>query len=151
MEVPETLVARRKARDDAGESAAAAASARKALVAELDAAKAALAGAERSVREAALAIVLAEKERIAARLDATKKELWKDVQLLRGLSQSWFPTGQDQAPRPARLSPQMLAAIEVQEPQYAPLLRPEARYAAAWKAFYSALLADPEATFDGVL
>jgi hypothetical protein len=43
----------------------------------------------------------------------------------------------------------MLAAIEVQEPQYPPLLRPEARCTAAWKAFHTALLADPEAIFKG--
>jgi hypothetical protein len=70
IEVPESLIARRRACAEAGESAAAAASAREALSKELDAAKAALADAERSTREAALAIVLGEAARITARLDA---------------------------------------------------------------------------------
>jgi hypothetical protein len=59
------------------------------------------------------------------------------------------PTGEDQAPRPVRLSPQILAAIEVQEPQYPPLSRPETKQAAAWRSFHTALLSDADATWDG--
>jgi hypothetical protein len=148
MEVPESLIARRQACAEASESAAAAASAREVLSKELAAAKAALADAERSVREAALTVLLAEAERIAARLDLAKRESWRLASVLNGLDQLRLPSGADQAPRPVR-SPQVQAALDAQEPQYPPLENPETKYAAAWRAYHTALLADPEATLEG--
>jgi hypothetical protein len=149
MAVPESLIARRRACAEARESAAAAASARKALSDELDEAKSALADAERSAREAALAIVLGEAERIASQLDAAKRETWDLSNKLRGFGRLWVPTGPEQTPKPVRLPPQVQAALDAQEPQHPPLMNPETKHAAAWRAYHAALLADPEATFGG--
>jgi hypothetical protein len=146
MDLPKSLIARRQAWAEATESAAAAASARKALVAEFDAAKAALMGAERNVREAALTILLAEAERVAVLLDASKKETWALANVLRGFAKIWVPTGADGEPRHVRLSPAVQAALNLQEPQSVPTMRPEATHAATWRRLQTALLTDPEAT-----
>jgi hypothetical protein len=148
MEVPESLIARRQACTEATESGAAAASVRKALSKELDSAKAALADAERSVKEAALTIVLEEAERVATYLDAARREVWRLATQLRGLGEVWLPTGKDQAPRPVRLSPPVLAVLNAQEPQYPPAMRPEIKQSAAWRAFHTALLTDPDKTWE---
>jgi hypothetical protein len=47
------------------------------------------------------------------------------------------------------MSPQALAALNAQEPQYPPSMRPEVKQAAMWRSFHTALLADPEVTFEG--
>jgi hypothetical protein len=93
--------------------------------------------------------VLEEAQRIAARLDAAKRVVWRLEAQLRGLGDLWLPTGTDQAPRPVRLSPEVHAALFAQEPQYPPLHRPEIAQAAAWRAFHAALLVDPKATWGG--
>jgi hypothetical protein len=148
MALPDRLVARRKACAEAAESAAAAASARKALIDELEGAKASLATAERSVNQAALPILLAEAERVAARLEASKQQTWALANVLRGFTEVWVPTGADGAPRPVPRSPAVLAALNLQEPQCVPSMRPEAKQAAVWRAFYTALLTDPEKTWE---
>ena len=148
MDVPEDLIARRKARDEASENVSAAHAAYKALSGDLTAAKSALARAERGANEAALSVVVEEAGRIAPRLDAAKREVWQLTYQLRGLSELWLPIGADQTPRPVHLSPQVLAALLAEEPQYPPLMRPEAKQGAAWRSFHTALLADPEAKFE---
>jgi hypothetical protein len=67
---------------------------------------------------------------------------------LRGLAELWLPTGADQTPRPVRLPPGA-GRVSAEEPQHPPLMRPEAKQAAAWRSFHVALLADPEAAFEG--
>jgi hypothetical protein len=57
--------------------------------------------------------------------------------------------GPNQSPKPVRLSPQVQAALSVQEPQYPPSMRPKVKQAAAWRSFYAALRANPDATFEG--
>jgi hypothetical protein len=116
---------------------------------DVDAAKAALADAERSASEAALLIVLQEAERVAARLDAAHREVWHLASQLHGLGQLFLPTGANRTPKPVQLSSKVQAALFAKEPQYAPSMRPELKQAAAWRAFHAALLADPEATFEG--
>jgi hypothetical protein len=111
MEVPASLIARRQACADASESAAAAASAREKLSAELDAASAALADAEHSASGAALAIVLAESEGVAARLDAAQREVWRLTSQLRGLEQLFLPTGANRTSKPVQLSSKVQAAL----------------------------------------
>jgi hypothetical protein len=146
VDVPENL---RRARDDASENVTAAKSTCRTLSDELNAAKAALADKECGASDAASSVLYEEAGRIAARLDAAKREVWQLAYQLRGLTQLFLPTGTDPTPRPVRLSPPVLAALELGEPQHPPLMRPEVRQAAAWRAFHSALLADPEATFGG--
>jgi hypothetical protein len=148
MALPDRLVARRKACADAAESAAAAASARKALIADLEAAKRTLADAERAVRQAALPLVLAEAERVAALLDCSKKRTWALANVIRGLTEVWVPTGASGALRPVPMSPAVLAALDLQEPQCVPSMRPEEKQAAVWRAFYTALLTDSEKTWE---
>lgn len=149
MDVPESLIARRKSRDEASDRVSAARSACKALSGELNAAKSVLARAERNASEAAISVVVEEAERIAPRLDAAKREAWLLTYQLRGLSELWLPTGLEKTPRPVHLSPQVLAALYLEEPQFPPLMRPEAKQGAAWRSFHTALLSDPEATFEG--
>jgi hypothetical protein len=47
-----------------------------------------------------------------------------------------------------RLPPKVHAALNAQEPQYPPSMRPEIKEAAAWRAFHAALLTDPDATWE---
>jgi hypothetical protein len=148
MALPDRLVARRKACTDAAESAATAASARKALMDELEAAQASLAAAERSVNQAVLPILLAEAERVAAFLEASKQRTWALTNVLRGFTELWVPTGADGTPRPVPVSPLVVAALDLQEPQCVPSMRPEAKQAAVWRAFCTALLTDPEKTWE---
>jgi hypothetical protein len=42
------------------------------------------------------------------------------------------------------------AALNLQEPQCVPSMRPEAKQAAVWRAFYTALLTDSEKTWEEV-
>jgi hypothetical protein len=147
MAIPESLIARRKACEEATQSAAAAASARKALIDELEGAKASLATAERSVNQAALPILLAEAEHVAALLQASKQQTWALANVLRGFTEIWVPTGVDGALRPVPMSPAVRAALDLQEPQCVPSMRPEAKQAAVWRAFYTALLTDSAKTW----
>jgi hypothetical protein len=149
MDLPENLIACRKSRDEASENVTAAQFACEALINDLDEAKAVLADAERSAREAALSVMFEEAGRIAERLDAAKREMWRLSATLHGLSQIWLPTGTDRTQRPVPLSPQVLAALAAEEPQTPPNQRPEAQAEAAWRSFHTALLADPEVTFEG--
>jgi hypothetical protein len=55
-------------------------------------------------------ILLAEAERVAALLDASKKKTWAFANVLRGFSELRLPTGPDGALRPVRLSPAVQAA-----------------------------------------
>jgi len=146
VDVPENF---RRARDDASENVTAAKSTFRTLSDDLDAARAALTDKECGARDAASSVLFEEAGRIAVRLDAAKREVWQLAYQLRGLTQLFLPSGTDQTPRPVRLSPQVLAALELGEPQHPPLMRPEAKQAGAWRAFHTALLADPEAKFGG--
>jgi hypothetical protein len=114
----------------------------------VDAAKVALAEAERSASEAASSVMSEEAERVATYLDAARREVWRLEAQLHGLSELWLPTGKGQAPRPVRLTPQVLGALSAQEPQYPPSMRPEIKQAAAWRSFHAALLADPAVRWD---
>jgi hypothetical protein len=76
LEIPENLIARRKARDEASESVRAAQAACKALSDEFAAAKSALARAERGVIKGALSVLVVEAGRIGPRPDAAKREVW---------------------------------------------------------------------------
>jgi hypothetical protein len=80
---------------------------------ELDAAKAALADAERSAREAALSVMSEEAGRIAERLDAAKREMWALSNKLRGLAQIWLPSGTNQTLKPTldEILPMQLSLI----------------------------------------
>jgi hypothetical protein len=148
-DVPKHLIARRKARDETREEVSAAKAACNALSDELATVKATLVEADIGASEATLPVMLEEAERVATYLDAARREVWRLETQIRGLGELWLPTGKDQAPRPVRLSPQVLAALSAQEPQYPPLMRPEVKQAAAWRSFHTALLADPKVTWDG--
>ena len=50
--------------------------------------------------------------------------------------------------RAVRLSRKLLDALSPVEPQYPPSMRPEIKQAAAWRAFRTALLSDPHATWE---
>ena len=148
-DLPKGLIARRQARDKTIEEIGAAKVACKALSAELDAAKAALSEAERGASESAASVMSEEAEqRVTVYLDAARREVWRLESQLRGLGEVWLPTGENQAPRPVRLSPKVHAALNAQEPQYPALMRPEIKQAAAWRAFHTALLTDPDATWE---
>jgi hypothetical protein len=43
----------------------------------------------------------------------------------------------------------VLAALDLQEPQFVPTMRPETKQAAAWRSFHTALLSNADATWDG--
>jgi hypothetical protein len=148
MGVPENLIARRQARDEAGEEVSAAQSTCKALSTELTSAKAALAEAERGVREAALLVLFEEAERIAARLEVAKREVWRLANQLRGLGRLWAPSGSNNSLRPVQLSPAVLTALVLDEPQHPPLMPPDAEDAARWRLFQDRLLTDPEVMFE---
>jgi hypothetical protein len=147
-DLPKNLIARRKARDETREEVEAAKIACTALSEELDGAKASLAEAERAANEATVPVMLQEAERVAGYLDAARREVWRLEHQLRGLGELWLPTGENQAPRPVRLSRQVLDALSAQEPQYPGFQRPEAKQSAAWRAFHAALLTDPDATWE---
>lgn len=65
---------------------------------------------------------------------------------LRGLAETWI-SGRE-GPRPVRLSRTILNALDAVEPQYPASMRPEIKQAAAWRAFHTALLIDPEETWE---
>jgi hypothetical protein len=102
------------------------------------------------VQRAALAILLDEAERVAARLDEAHRQVWYLASQLHGLGQLFLPTGTNKTPKAVPLSPHVQAALFAKEPQHPPTMRPEVKQAAAWRTFHSKLLADPEATFEGV-
>jgi hypothetical protein len=54
--------------------------------------------------------------------------------VIRALGELWLPTGPNQSPKAVRLSPQVQAALSVQEPQYPPSMRPKVKQAAAWRS-----------------
>ena len=54
------------------------------------------------------------------------------ARVIRALGELWLPTGPNQSPKAVRLSPQVQAALSVQEPQYPPSMRPKVKQAAAW-------------------
>jgi hypothetical protein len=147
--LPENLIARRKARNEASEDVACAQFAAKSLADDLDAAKATLASAACSTRDVTLSVVFEEAEVIAARLAAAKREMWDLASQLRGLAQIWLPNGTDQTLKPIQLPSQVLSSLTSEEPQTPPNQRPEAKQEAAWRSFHTALLADPEVTFEG--
>jgi hypothetical protein len=94
--------------------------------------------------------LLAEVDRVAALLEASKQQTWALVNVLRGFTEVWVPTGADGKPRPVPVSRLVVAALDLQEPQCVPSMRPEAKQAAVWRAFYAALLTDPEKTWEEV-
>jgi hypothetical protein len=143
LDVPKTLIARRMAREETVKEVNAAKAACQALSDDLEAAKAALAEAERVASEVAVPVMMEEAERVATYLDAARREVWRLESQLRGLGELWLPTGKDQAPRPVRLPLPTLAALSAQEPQYPPAMRPEIKQAAAWRSFHTALLTEP--------
>ena len=92
--------------------------------------------------------MLAEAERLARLLEASKQETWALVNVLRGFTEVWVLTGPDGRPRPVPVSRPVVAALDLREPQCVPSMRPEAKQAAVWRAFYTALLTDPEKTWE---
>lgn len=86
--------------------------------------------------------------RIAEQLHEAKRRVWGLAAQLRGLSGVWLPTA-GQSMRPLRLPPRIEAGLAQEEPQYAPTSRPEMKQAERWRAFYAALMANPDARFDG--
>jgi hypothetical protein len=145
-DLPKSLIARRQARDKTVEEIGAAKVACKALSGEFEVAKAAFADAERGASEAAMPIMLEEAEQIATFLTAARREVWRLEAQLRALGETWI-NGRE-GPRPVRLSRQVLDAIDPAEPQYPPSMRPEIKQATAWRAFHTALLSDPDATWE---
>jgi hypothetical protein len=93
-------------------------------------------------------IALAEAARVAARLEASKQQTRALANVLRGFTEVWVPTRVDGALRPVPMSPTVLAALDLQEPQCVPSMRPEAKQSAAWRAFHTALLTDPDKTWE---
>ena len=146
LEVPKNLVARRKARDETREKVEAAKVACKALSGELDAAKAALSQSECAASEATVPVMQEEAERVATYLVAARREVWRLEAQLRALGETWI-AGRE-GPRPVRLSRKVLDAIDPVQPQYPPLMRPEIKQSAAWRAFHTDLLTDPDATWE---
>jgi hypothetical protein len=151
LSLPETIVARRTARDEAREIVATAKSAHKTLSNEQDAAKAPLAEANSSVCQASQLVMIEDAERIAARLQSAKREVWDLAAQLRGLSELWLPDKTTQSLRPFPLSPSIVDTIGTQEPQYAFAARPEVKHTTTWRSFYTELVVNPEAKFDGAL
>jgi hypothetical protein len=146
IEVPKTLLARRKARDETIEQINAARIASETLSRELDAAKNAFIQSERTASEATVPIMLEEAEQVATYLIAARREVWRLEAQLRALGETWV-SGKE-GPRPVRLSRKVLDALSAQEPQYPGFQRPEIKQAASWRAFYTALLTDPDATWE---
>ena len=151
LSLPETIVARRTARDKARDTVATAKSAHRTLSNELDAAKAPLAEANSSVCQASQLVMIEDAERIAARLQSAKREVWDLAARLRGLSEVWLPDKTQQSLRPIRLSRSIIDAIAAEEPQCAFAARPELKHTATWQSYYAELLLDSEADLDGAL
>jgi hypothetical protein len=145
-DVPKSLIARRQARDRTVEEIGAAKVACKALSNDLDAAKAALAEAERAASEATEPVMLEQAERDATFLVAARREVWRLEAKLRALGETWI--SRREGPRAVRISRKILDALGAQEPQYVPSMRPEIKEAAAWRAFHTALLTDPDRTWE---
>lgn len=146
MSVPENLLARRKGRDAVRAQVAAAKSVATKLLDEANAARSVLAEANFAVSEAAQAIIFEEASAVATRLRSVNRERWLLANQLRGLAELWLPTTTNQTMRPARLPQSVLESLAEQEPQYGRDARPEVKHTAAWRALYTALLTDAEAT-----
>jgi hypothetical protein len=146
IDLPKNLVARRKACDETREEVTAAKAACKALADELDAAKIALAEAEHAASEATVPVMLEEGEKLSTYLVAARREVWRLEAQLRALGETWV--SRREGPRAVRLSRTILDALSMQEPQYPALQRPEIKQAAAWRTFHTALLTDPEETWE---
>jgi hypothetical protein len=146
MQVPEHLMARRKAREEAAENFDAAKVACERLSSESEAARSSLAASERAAQEAALLVMVAEAERIAARLETVKEEFWQLTFELRGIARFWAPSGL--TIRPIHLPPDVLATatLATRERQYPAGASPEVQQTAAWRSFFECLLADADAT-----
>ena len=151
LDVPPNLMARRKERDAVQERVIAAKAARATLSEEVEVAKSARAEADISVGEAAKAVMFDEATTIAARLQAVKREEWSLADQLRGLAALWLPSTNGHSVKPVQLPQQISDALAKQEPKYPHSVRPELGHTETWRAFYSALVANPEATIDGAL
>jgi hypothetical protein len=103
-----------------------------------------LSEAERAASEATEPVMLEEAERVATYLVAARREVWRLEAQVNGLAETWI-SGRE-GPRPVRLSRKLLDALSPVEPQYPPSMRPEIKQTAAWRAFHTALLANPETT-----
>jgi hypothetical protein len=145
-QVPESLIALRNALDETREEVEAAKIACKALSDELDAAKTAFADAERAASEATVPVMLEEAEPAATYLVAARREVWRLEAQLRALGETWV--SRRDGPRAVRLSRTILDALSMQEPQHPPSMRPEIKQSPRWRALHSALLADPDVTWE---
>jgi hypothetical protein len=90
--------------------------------------------------------MLEQAERDATFLVAARREVWRLEAKLNALGGTWI--SRREGPRAVRLSRTVLDALSEVEPQYPPSMRPEIKQSAAWRAFYTALLTDPEKTWE---
>ena len=89
-------------------------------------------------------VMLEAAKKTATYLVAARREVWRLEAQLNGLAETWI-SGRE-GPRPVRLTRRLLDALSPVQPQYAPSMRPEIKQSAAWRAFHTVLLTDPDAT-----
>ncbi|HWY14267.1 MAG TPA: hypothetical protein VNX86_03905 [Rhizomicrobium sp.] len=114
------------------------------IAAELKVAEACARDTAIRVQLAAVDVLKAEAERIAAELKASQELSWRLNATLVGIAGVWIVVPGERG-APIRLSPQVLAMIDRPEPQYAPMNEPRARAAKDWRALLAQLARDPDA------
>ncbi len=114
------------------------------IAAELKVAEARARDTAIRVQFAAVEVLKAEAETIAAELKASQERSWWLNATLAGLANVWIVIPGERG-APIRLSPEVLAMIDRPEPMYAPMNHPRARAAERWRALLAQLARDPDA------
>jgi anti-sigma28 factor (negative regulator of flagellin synthesis) len=114
------------------------------IAAELKVAEARVRDTAIRVQLAAVDVLKAEAEMIAADLKASQERTWRLNAILAGFANVWIVIPGERG-APIRLSREVLAMIDRPEPQYAPMNEPRARAAKDWRALLAQLARDPDA------
>jgi hypothetical protein len=147
--VPPDIVQAIRERDEAAESVKLAQSAVQSLAADVERARAALAGAERRTNAAAAAVIVEHVKAEAALLRQAQEAVWRLSASIRGASRLWVPANSAGTLAPITLPREVLSSLDRQEPPTAPASNLEVLSAARYRAWHLTLQSNPDISIEG--